>query len=92
MIRNFKHKGLQRFFTKDQYGGIPGELAPRIARLLDRLDACVVPSDMALPGYKFHPLKGERAGDYAVSVSGNWRLTFRFTGEDATDVNLEDYH
>jgi len=47
---------------------------------------------MNLPGYRLHRLKGERAGEYAASVSGNWRLTFRFDGEDATDVNLEDYH
>lgn len=64
----------------------------RIERLLDRLDAAAKPEDMGLPGYRFHPLKGERKGTYPVSVSGNWRLTFRFVGEDATDVDLEDYH
>ena len=47
---------------------------------------------MDLPGYRFHPLKGERAGEYAVSVSGNLRLTFCFDAEDAIDVSLEDYH
>ena len=47
---------------------------------------------MRLPGYRFHPLKGDRKGHHAVSVSGNWRLTFRFEDEDAFDVNLEDYH
>jgi len=47
---------------------------------------------MDLPGYEFHELKGERKGTYAVSISGNWRLTFCFGGEDAVDVNLEDYH
>lgn len=46
---------------------------------------------MDLPGYRFHPLKGDRKGAYAASVSGNWRLTFRFASEDATDVDLEDY-
>lgn len=60
--------------------------------MLDRLDAAVKPDDMSLPGYKFHPLKGERKGSYAVSVSGNWRLTFRFDGEDAIEIDLEDYH
>ncbi len=59
--------------------------------MLDRLDATIRPDDMDLPGYRFHPLKGQRKGTYAVSVSGNWRLTFRFDGEDATDVDLEDY-
>ena len=60
--------------------------------LLDRLDACVKGPDMDVPGYRFHPLKGERAGEFAVSVSGNWRLTFAFDGEDAINVDLEDFH
>lgn len=60
--------------------------------MLDRLDASVGPNDMNIPGYKFHALKGSRKGHYAVSVSGNWRLTFAFDGQDAVNVNLEDYH
>jgi proteic killer suppression protein len=56
------------------------------------LDAAKEPDDMSLPGYKFHALKGERKGEYAVSVSGNWRITFDFDGQDAINVNLEDYH
>ena len=92
MIRTFKHKGLERFFSKGGQRGIPLQSAARIARMLDRLDASVAAGDMELPGYRFHPLKGARTGEYAVSVSGNWRLTFRFEGEDAIDVNLEDYH
>ena len=92
MIRTFKHRGLERFFSKSDYRGIPAQYASRIERLLDRLDAALKPEDMNLPGYRFHPLKGDRKGSYAVSVSGNWRLTFRFEGEDATDLALEDYH
>lgn len=64
----------------------------RIQRMLDRLDASATAADMDLPGYRFHPLRGERVGEFAVSVSGNWRITFRFEGEDAIAVNLEDYH
>ena len=62
--------------------------------LLDRLDGAVKPEDMNLPGYRFLPLKGARKGEYAVSVSGNWRITFGFEGENASaiDVSLEDYH
>ena len=48
--------------------------------------------DMDLPGYKFHALKGDRKGEYAVSVTGNWRITFELSGDDAMSVNLEDYH
>lgn len=92
MIKTFKHKGLERFFTKSDYRGIPAQFAARLERMLDRLDASLKAGDMHLPGYKLHPLKGDRAGMFAVSVSGNWRITFRFVGEDAIDVNLEDYH
>lgn len=92
MILTFKHKGLERFFSKSDYRGIPAQYAARIERLLDRLDAAVKPGDMDLPGYRFHPLKGDRKGRYAVSVSGNWRITFRFVGEDVSEIDLEDYH
>ena len=92
MIRSFRHRGLERFFTRSDARGIPAQFAARLERMLDRLDAAIRPEDMHLPGYRFHRLKGERAGEYAVSVSGNWRLTFRFEGEHAADVNLEDYH
>ena len=92
MIRTIRHKGLERFFTKSDHRGIPAQYAARIERILDRLDASVRPGDMDVPGYRFHPLKGGRVGQYAVSVSGNWRITFCFDGEDAVDVNLEDYH
>ena len=92
MIDNFKHRGLERFFERSDYRGIPAQYAPRIKRMLDRLDAAVRPEDMNLPGYRFHPLKGGRKGEYAVSVNGNWRITFGFEGDNAINVNLEDYH
>jgi len=92
MIITFKHKGLELFFCKSSYKGIPAQYAPRIERMLDRLDACKRADDMDLPGYKFHALKGDRLGEFAVSITGNWRLTFEFDGEDAKKVNLEDYH
>ncbi len=92
MIRNFRHKGLERFFTKSERKGIDAKQADRIQRILDRLDAIARPEDMDLPGYKFHGMTGNRKGTYAVSVSGNWRITFRFQDGNAVDVNLEDHH
>ena len=50
------------------------------------------PEDMSIPGFRFHSLTGNRKGSYSVTVTGNWRITFRFDGEDAIDLNLEDYH
>ena len=92
MIRNFRHNGLDRFFRKTDHRGIDAKQSDRIRRILDRLNAVAKSEDMALPGFGFHPLKGDRKGTYSVSVSGNWRITFGFIDGDATDVNLEDYH
>jgi proteic killer suppression protein len=92
VIRSFRHKGLERFFTKSERKGIDARQSDRIRRILDRLDSAVRPEDMNLPGYKFHGLKGDRKGVYAVSVSGNWRVTFQFEAGDAVYVSLEDYH
>lgn len=92
MIRSFRHRGLERFFARSDYRGIPAQFAARLERMLDRLDAAVKPEDMHLPGYRFHRLQGKRRGTYAVSVSGNWRLTFEFADRDAVHVDLEDYH
>jgi proteic killer suppression protein len=92
MIKSFHHKGLERFFTKSDRSRIDAKKADRIRRLLDRLDAAVIPEDMNLPGYGFHGLAPKSKGVYAASVSGNRRITFRFEAADAVDVNLEDYH
>ncbi|MEX2516916.1 MAG: type II toxin-antitoxin system RelE/ParE family toxin [Gammaproteobacteria bacterium] len=92
MIRSFRHRKLERFFKRSDQRGIPAQFVGRLSRMLDRLDTATNPQDMQLPGYRFHSLRGNRAGRYAVTVSGNWRLTFRFDGEDAVDVDLEDYH
>jgi len=92
VIQSFRRRGLERFFGRNDYRGIPAQFAPRLIRILDRLNAITNPYDMNLPGYKFHALKGDRKDTFAVWVSGNWRLTFRFEGENAVDVCLEDYH
>lgn len=92
MITSIHHKGLRKFFSDGDHRGIPAEFSRRIERLLDRLDSCLRPDDMNVPGFRFHQLKGERKDTYAVSVSGNWRITFKFDGDNAVDVDLEDYH
>ncbi|HQR02756.1 MAG: type II toxin-antitoxin system RelE/ParE family toxin [Proteobacteria bacterium] len=92
MIRTFRHRGLERFFKKGDHRGIIAKSEARIERILDRLDTVPNPEDMNIPGFKLHGLGGDRKGTYVVSVTGNWRITFRFEGEDAVDVDLEDYH
>ena len=92
MIASFRHKGLQKFFASGKTSGIRADHAKRLRIILARLSAAQTPSDMALPGLRLHPLKGDLAGSFAVNVSGNWRITFRFDGPDAADVDYVDYH
>jgi len=92
MIRSFRHKGLRRLFEDDDRSRLGAQDADKIARILARLSRSRVPQDMAVPGFRLHPLKGKLQGFWAVAVSGNWRIIFRFEGEDAADVDLIDYH
>ena len=92
MIRGFKHKGLAKFFQTGSKSGIQARHAERLELVLGRLSAATAPTDMGLPGLELHPLKGNRKGVWAVTISGNWRVTFLFVGKDADDVDYEDYH
>jgi proteic killer suppression protein len=92
VIRSFKHKGLARFFETGSKSRIQAQHAERLRLTLGRLSAAAKPEDMGLPGLRLHPLKGTRKGTWAVWVSGNWRITFRFVGADAEVVDYEDYH
>jgi proteic killer suppression protein len=92
MIRRFRHKGLERLFQSGDTSGINPQHAARLRRMLTTLNASRAPAGMNLPGYRLHRLRGDREGQWAVSVSGNWRLVFEFEGGDAADVDLVDYH
>jgi proteic killer suppression protein len=92
VIRKFKHSGLEKYFLRGTKSGIQAKHVDRIRLLLGRLHAAIKPQDMNLPGLELHELRGRRKGIWAVKVSGNWRITFKFDGPDAIDVNYEDYH
>ncbi len=92
MIKSFLHKGLQDFFYTGRRSGIRPDHASKLARQLSRLHAAQVPEDMNLPGWKWHLLKGALVNHYAVSVNCNWRMTFKFEGQDAILVDYQDYH
>lgn len=92
MIRTFRDKGLARFFSTGSRAGIQAAHAERLRLILAALSAASAAADMGLPGLRLHPMKGARRGTWSVSVSGNWRITFRFEGKDAVDVDYEDYH
>jgi toxin HigB-1 len=93
VIKSFQHKGLKAFFERGSPAGIQAAHGPRLAAMLRRLNEASNPQGMNLPGWGLHPLKGrELKGHFSVWVSGNWRLTFRFEGQDVVLVNYQDYH
>jgi proteic killer suppression protein len=92
MIRNFKHRGLRRLYEDDDRRGLNAEHVEKIAVIVARLDRAAKPDDMALPGLRLHPLKGELAGFWSVTIRANWRIIFRFEGRNVADVDLIDYH
>jgi toxin HigB-1 len=91
-IKGFRHKGLEQFFATGTKRGIQPKQADRLRLILGVLNAATTPLDMNLPGLGLHELQGTRKGTWAVKVSGNWRLTFRFADKDAEHVDYEDYH
>jgi proteic killer suppression protein len=92
MIRAFRHRGLKRLFEDDDRSKVNAQDAEKLRRILARLNQSRAPSDMDAPGFRLHPLKGALKGFWAVTVRANWRVIFRFQGEDAADVDLIDYH
>jgi proteic killer suppression protein len=91
MIKSFQHKGLKQLFEKGSSAKINAQQRAKCIRQMDALDVASKPDAMNVPGWDFHGLEG-KPKRYSVSVTGNWRITFGWKGEDATHVNLEDYH
>jgi toxin HigB-1 len=92
VIKSFRHRGIERFFKKGTKAGIQAKHAEKLRVQLFALDNAMRPQDMNAPGWRLHPLKGDLAGYWSVDVSGNWRLTFAFQGENAILVDYQDYH
>ena len=92
MIRSFRHKGLRDLFEKGERRKLKQDHVAKIERILARLDEAVDVEDMDLPGFRLHQLKGDLRDPWAVSISGNWRIAFRFEDSDAYDVDYLDYH
>ena len=92
MIKSFRHRGLKRLYNHDDPRRLNSEHVPKLKNILALLDAAALPSDMDLPGLHLHSLTCNRAGTWAVTIRANWRVTFKFEGSDAVDVDYEDYH
>jgi toxin HigB-1 len=92
MIKSWQHKGLKNFYETGSKAGIQPKHAEILAILLLQLASAVKAEDMDTPGNSFHSLVGDLKGYYSVKVSGNWRIIFKFIGEDAILVDYIDYH
>ena len=92
MIRSIRHKGLKRLYEEDDPRGVIAEHAVKLGDILARLDAARTATDMDIPGFRLHPLKGELRGYWAITVRANWRVIFKFVDHDAFDVDYVDYH
>ena len=92
MIKTWKHKGLKQFFEAGNKSGIVAAHEKKLKIILQRLNAAIDPEDMKTPGMQFHKLLGKLTGFYSVSVSGNWRVIFKFNGQNAEAVDYADYH
>jgi len=92
MIVRFRHPGLETLYFTGSTKGVQPAHAAKLRRILAALDAANSARDLNQPGYRLHPLKGDRKGFWSIWVNGNWRVTFRFVGADVELVDYEDYH
>jgi toxin HigB-1 len=92
MIKSFRHKGLERFYSKGSTSGIQTKHAKKLRLQLAALDSAQTLEDLDIPGYRFHALKGNREGIWSITVSANWRLTFEFSDGNVFILDYEDYH
>jgi toxin HigB-1 len=92
VIKSFKHRGLKALYDGRAARRVAPEHVERLRDILAVLDRSRRPQDMSFPGFRLHPLRGDLEGHWAVSVSGNWRVTFRFEDGEAVDVDYADYH
>ena len=92
MIGSFKDRRLKRLYESGDRSRLAPEQVEKIENILAALEAAAAVEDMNLPGFRLHPLKGDRKGCWSVTVRANWRIVFRFANGAACDVELIDYH
>jgi proteic killer suppression protein len=92
---HFRHKGLKQLYEDGNAKGVPPAMVGKLSKLLFALETAETLDQLSrFPGWKLHPLKGDRRGSWSLTVTGNWRLIFRFDEQtkSASDIDLIDYH
>jgi toxin HigB-1 len=92
VIKSIRQKGLRRFYQTGSPSGLHADHRDKLRFQLAALETATTIEDMDIPGFRLHPLKGQRTGTWAIKVSGNWRLTFQIDGGHIHDLDYEDYH
>jgi len=92
MIKSFKHKGLEKFYTSGNAKGIQAKHAKKLRMQLMALNTAHDIEDLDIPGYRLHQLKGSLKRCWSIAVSANWRITFELSDSNIYIVNYEDYH
>ena len=92
MIKSFKRKGIKKFYETGNTAGIQSKHQQKLRIRLTALDTATCIEDMDLPGFRLHPLKGDKKGLWAIDVSKNWRVVFKFEEGNAYFIDYEDYH
>ncbi len=92
-IRNFRHRGLRRFWERDDPRGLPSEHVKKLRVVLTTMHAAEDLSEVGLfPGWRLHPLRGDREGQWAITITRNWRIVFEIENDEIVNVDFEDYH
>ncbi len=92
-VYSIRHRGLRRFYEREESRGLPAQRVEKLRRILSAINDATTLDDLAImPGWRLHQLHGDRRGTWSITVTGNWRLTFRVENDAVHDLNLEDYH
>ncbi len=92
-LRSIRHKGLERFVERNDPKGLPAARVDKIRKIITALTVADALAELApLPGWRLHPLSGSRKGSWSLTVTRNWRMTFEIVDDEATNLDLEDYH
>jgi len=92
VIATIKHRGLKKLYQTGDATGLSPSQVHRLEDVLGHLDAATTPADLDLPGYRLHPLKGNLKGFWSITITGNWRVIFRMSDGEVSEVDLVDYH